>query len=121
MIVFDRLSKAYGDISAVTDLSLRVEAGEVYALLGAFQFAPGFRRRLPGWHRAAGRLVVLCGPCAATGGPSLSASGVSGASVPGPANPMTPSSRTTTPLSMTGPRPGMRRVASIRTGIRLRT
>ena len=35
MIVFDRLSKAYGDISAVTELSLRVEAGEVYALLGA--------------------------------------------------------------------------------------
>jgi sodium transport system ATP-binding protein len=35
MIAFDHLSKAYGDISAVTDLSLRVEAGEVYALLGA--------------------------------------------------------------------------------------
>jgi sodium transport system ATP-binding protein len=35
MIVFDRLSKAYGDISAVTELSLRVEKGEVYALLGA--------------------------------------------------------------------------------------
>src|SRR5262249_9257057 len=33
----------------------------VYALLDAFQFAPGFRRRRPGWHRAAGRLVVLCG------------------------------------------------------------
>ena len=35
MIVFDRLSKSYGDISAVADLSLSVEAGEVYALLGA--------------------------------------------------------------------------------------
>jgi sodium transport system ATP-binding protein len=35
MIVFDRLYKSYGDISAVSDLSLRVEAGEVYALLGA--------------------------------------------------------------------------------------
>ena len=33
----------------------------VYALLGAFQFAPGFRRRYPGWHRAAGRLLVVCG------------------------------------------------------------
>jgi uncharacterized membrane protein len=33
----------------------------VYALLGAFQFAPGFRRRYPGWHRAAGRLLVGCG------------------------------------------------------------
>jgi uncharacterized membrane protein YozB (DUF420 family) len=33
----------------------------VYALLGAFQFAAGFRRRRPGWHRAAGRLLVPCG------------------------------------------------------------
>jgi hypothetical protein len=37
-----------------------VSAG-VYAILGAFQFASGFRRRWPGWHRVAGRLVVLCG------------------------------------------------------------
>jgi uncharacterized membrane protein len=37
-----------------------VNAG-VYAILGAFQFAPAFRRRRPGWHRAAGRLAVLCG------------------------------------------------------------
>jgi hypothetical protein len=37
-----------------------VSAG-VYALGGAFQFASGFRRRRPGWHRAAGRLLVLCG------------------------------------------------------------
>jgi uncharacterized membrane protein len=37
-----------------------VSAG-VFALLGAFQFVSGFRRRRPGWHRAAGRLLVLCG------------------------------------------------------------
>jgi uncharacterized membrane protein len=37
-----------------------VNAG-VLALLGAFQFAAGFRRRRPGWHRAAGRLLVACG------------------------------------------------------------
>jgi uncharacterized membrane protein len=37
-----------------------VSAG-VYAILGAFQFANGFRRRWPSWHRAAGRLVVVCG------------------------------------------------------------
>ena len=37
-----------------------VSAG-VFAILGAFQFAPGFRRRWPGWHRVAGRLVVVCG------------------------------------------------------------
>jgi uncharacterized membrane protein len=40
---------------------LHIVGAGVYALLGAFQFAPGFRRRLPGWHRVAGRLVVLCG------------------------------------------------------------
>jgi uncharacterized membrane protein len=37
-----------------------VSAG-VYAILGAFQFANAFRRRWPGWHRAAGRLLVVCG------------------------------------------------------------
>jgi hypothetical protein len=40
---------------------LHIVGAGVYAILGAFQFAPGFRRRRPGWHRAAGRLVVLCG------------------------------------------------------------
>jgi sodium transport system ATP-binding protein len=35
MIELDRLSKRYGDFHAVRELSLRVEAGEVYALLGA--------------------------------------------------------------------------------------
>jgi len=37
-----------------------VSAG-VFALLGAFQFAPAFRRRRLGWHRWAGRLLVVCG------------------------------------------------------------
>lgn len=40
----------------------------VYSVLGAFQFAPGFRRRRPGWHRAAGRVLVLCGLMAALSG-----------------------------------------------------
>jgi uncharacterized membrane protein len=40
---------------------VHIVGAAVYALVGAFQFAPGFRRRLPGWHRVAGRLVVLCG------------------------------------------------------------
>jgi sodium transport system ATP-binding protein len=35
LIEFDRLSKSYGDLVAVRDLSLAVPAGEVYALLGA--------------------------------------------------------------------------------------
>jgi uncharacterized membrane protein len=33
----------------------------VYAVLGAFQFSAGLRRRGIGWHRAAGRLLVLVG------------------------------------------------------------
>ena len=40
---------------------LHIVSAAVYAILGAFQFAPGFRRRWPGWHRVAGRLVVVCG------------------------------------------------------------
>ncbi len=35
MIVIDRLHKRFGDLVAVRDLSLRVERGEAYALLGA--------------------------------------------------------------------------------------
>jgi len=40
----------------------------VYSILGAFQLSPGFRRRRPGWHRAAGRLLVLCGLLGALSG-----------------------------------------------------
>jgi uncharacterized membrane protein len=39
-----------------------------FCLLGAFQFAPGLRRRWPGFHRLAGRLVVLCGLTAGLSG-----------------------------------------------------
>jgi uncharacterized membrane protein len=40
---------------------LHIVSAGVYALLGAFQFASGFRRRRPGWHRMGGRLLILCG------------------------------------------------------------
>ncbi len=40
---------------------LHIVSASMYTLLGAFQFAPGFRRRWPGWHRAAGRLLIICG------------------------------------------------------------
>jgi uncharacterized membrane protein YozB (DUF420 family) len=40
----------------------------VYSILGAFQFAPGFRRRRRAWHRRAGRLLVLCGLLGALSG-----------------------------------------------------
>jgi len=32
-----------------------------YSVLGAFQFSAGLRRRRPGWHRAAGRVLVVLG------------------------------------------------------------
>jgi len=40
---------------------VHILSAAVYALLGALQFAAGFRRRYPGWHRAVGRFLVLCG------------------------------------------------------------
>jgi uncharacterized membrane protein len=39
-----------------------------FSILGAFQFAPAFRRRRRGWHRAAGRVLVGCGLVAALTG-----------------------------------------------------
>ena len=43
-------------------------AASLYCLLGPFQFVAGFRRRRPGWHRAAGRLLVPCGLAAGLAG-----------------------------------------------------
>lgn len=47
--------------AAPVPVALHIVSAAVYAILGAFQFSAGFRRRWPGWHRAAGRLVVGCG------------------------------------------------------------
>ncbi|MFC4111605.1 DUF2306 domain-containing protein [Nonomuraea zeae] len=47
---------------------LHIFAATTYSLLGAFQFAPGLRRRRPGWHRAAGRVLIPCGLVAALSG-----------------------------------------------------
>lgn len=33
----------------------------LYAILGAFQFSTGLRRRRPNWHRVAGRVLVVLG------------------------------------------------------------
>ncbi len=49
-------------------VTLHILSSSLYAVLGAFQFAPGFRRRRPGWHRAAGRILVVCGLTAALSG-----------------------------------------------------
>src|ERR1035437_930854 len=47
---------------------LHIVSVTVFAILGAFQFAASFRRRRPGWHRAAGRLLVACGLLAGLSG-----------------------------------------------------
>lgn len=39
-----------------------------FAIVGAFQFAPAFRRRNRGWHRAAGRVLAVLGLVAALTG-----------------------------------------------------
>ena len=40
---------------------VHIVGASMYAILGAFQFATGLRRRWPVWHRVTGRLVVICG------------------------------------------------------------
>jgi uncharacterized membrane protein len=47
---------------------LHVLAVIPYCILGAFQFAPGFRRRHQAWHRAAGKVLVGMGMVAALTG-----------------------------------------------------
>jgi uncharacterized membrane protein len=40
---------------------VHIVSAVLYAVLGAFQFSAGLRRRRPGWHRAAGRVLVVLG------------------------------------------------------------
>ena len=47
---------------------LHIFSVSLYCVVGAFQFAPGFRRCRPTWHRAAGRMLVPCGLIAALSG-----------------------------------------------------
>ena len=47
---------------------LHILAVVPYSILGALQFAPGFRRRHRSWHRAAGRVLAVCGLVAALSG-----------------------------------------------------
>src|SRR5687767_562043 len=39
-----------------------------YSMVGAFQFVPSFRRRRRGWHRTAGKVLVVLGLVAALTG-----------------------------------------------------
>ena len=47
---------------------LHVLAVIPFSMLGAFQFSPEFRRRHRAWHRAAGKVLALCGLVAAMSG-----------------------------------------------------
>lgn len=40
---------------------LHIVCATVFAILGAFQFSPRLRRRRSGWHRRAGRVLVVAG------------------------------------------------------------
>jgi uncharacterized membrane protein YozB (DUF420 family) len=47
--------------SVPAPLILHIVSVTVFSVLGAFQFAPTFRRRRRGWHRAAGRVLIPVG------------------------------------------------------------
>ncbi|MFF4778335.1 DUF2306 domain-containing protein [Microtetraspora fusca] len=47
---------------------LHIVGASLYGIVGAFQFAKRFRHRRPGWHRMAGRILVVCGLVAALSG-----------------------------------------------------
>lgn len=54
--------------SAAGPLAVHIVSVTVFSLLGAFQFAPGLRRRGRRWHRAAGRIVAPAGIVTALSG-----------------------------------------------------
>lgn len=54
--------------SAPVPVVVHILSVTVFSLLGAFQFAPRLRSRWPGWHRAAGRVVVAASFGAALSG-----------------------------------------------------
>lgn len=47
---------------------LHIVSVVIYSILGALQFAPGFRRRHAAWHRSAGRLLIPASLVAALSG-----------------------------------------------------
>lgn len=47
---------------------IHILASFVFCIIGAFQFAPGFRQRRPEWHRIAGRWLMVAGLVAAFSG-----------------------------------------------------
>jgi uncharacterized membrane protein len=54
--------------SAPVPVVIHIISVIIYSILGAFQFAPGFRRRHRSWHRSAGRILIPSGLVAALSG-----------------------------------------------------
>lgn len=55
-------------VASPVPVIVHIVSATTFTLVGAFQFAPGFRRRRRGWHRAAGRVLVPMGLAAALSG-----------------------------------------------------
>lgn len=55
-------------VDAPVPVVVHIVAVTVYAVLGAFQFVPGLRRRRNAWHRAAGTVLVPAGVATALTG-----------------------------------------------------
>jgi uncharacterized membrane protein len=55
-------------LTAPLPVVLHIVTVAIYTLLGAFQFSGDIRRNHPGWHRAAGRILVPMGLVAALSG-----------------------------------------------------
>ena len=55
-------------VASPVPLIVHIVSAVVYAVLGAFQFSARLRRRHPGWHRRAGRLLVVLGLAVAFSG-----------------------------------------------------
>jgi uncharacterized membrane protein len=49
-------------------VALHVVTALLFGILGAFQFAPGFRKQNRGWHRVAGRVLLPCAMLVAISG-----------------------------------------------------
>jgi hypothetical protein len=49
-------------------VAVHIVCASTFILVGPLQFIPGFRRRQPGWHRIAGRVLIPAGILAALAG-----------------------------------------------------
>jgi uncharacterized membrane protein len=54
--------------AAPVPVVVHIIGATLFSTVGAFQFVPSVRRRWPGWHRGAGRVLVVCGLTTALSG-----------------------------------------------------